>query len=123
VSPGRSTFISHALKQTAVYWGDPVSDGAGGRTFGSAYPVEIDCRWEQKADLFIDMAGQETRSRAVVYVSQDLDMGGYLFLGSLSELSGAEQADPLIVSRAYEIRQFQKVPNLKGDMTTRKAWL
>lgn len=119
----RSKLWTHTLNQTAVYWGSPTSDGTGGRTFGSAYPVEVDVRWEQVQKLFIDGSGQEVRSRAVVYVGQDLDLGGYLYLGTLDDLSSAEQADPLAISGAYEIRSFEKVPDINAGRFVRKAWL
>ena len=123
MSPGQSNFLTGQLKQTAIYWGDPQSDGMGGRTFGSSYPVELSVRWEQRQELFIDAAGQEKRSQAVVYVAQDVDMGGYLFLGTLDNLSSAEEADPLTVDGAHEIRGWAKVPSLKADRYLRKIWL
>jgi len=36
------------LRQTAVYWGSPVNDGYGGKTF--AAPVEVQCRWMIKQE-------------------------------------------------------------------------
>ena len=113
--------VAGKLKQTAVYWGNPQSNGIGGRTFDEA--VEIDVRWEQKQELFIDAAGQETRSNAVVYADQDVDMGGYLFLGELTDLSSIEEGDPLAVDGAYEVRGFGSTPNLKADQSLRKIWL
>lgn len=121
MSPSKSKRFTNALKQTAVYWGAPVSDGQGGRTFADA--VELDVRWEERHDLFIDPQGQEKQSSAVVFVDQDVDIGGYLFLGDLDDLGSAEEDDPMIVSGAYEIRQFDKTPDLKGTSFLRRAWL
>ena len=123
MSPGRSTLLTDKLRQTAVYWGDPQSDGAGGRTFGSAYPVELSIRWEERQELFVDASGQETMSQAVVYLDQDIDIGGYLDLGDLDDLSSAEESDPLTVGGAYEIRNFKKLPDIKADRFLRKVWL
>lgn len=119
----KSKLLTHNLNQTAVYWGSPASDGAGGRTFGSAYPEEINVRWEQKQELFIDANGQEVRSNAVVFVGQDVDLGGYLYLGTLEDLSSAEEADPLTTRGAYEIRGLGKMPDLKAGRFVRKIWL
>lgn len=123
MSPSRSTLLTDKLRQTAVYWGDPQSDGAGGRTFGSAYPIELSIRWEQRQELFIDASGQESTSKAVVYVDQDVDIGGYLYLGGLDDLSSAEEANPLTVDGTYEIRGLKKLPDIRADRFMRKAWL
>lgn len=120
MSPSQSTMFTHNLKQTAVYWGDPKNDGFGGRTFDA--PVEISVRWEETSELFIDASGQEARSRAVVYVAQDVDIGGYLYLASLDDLSSALEG-PMQIEKAYEIRGFAKIPSIKADKFMRKAWL
>lgn len=122
MSPGRSTLLTHNLKQTAVYWANPQSDGFGGRTFDD--PIEISVRWEDRQELFIDASGQEKTSQAVVYLAQDVNLGGYLYLGSLSDLSSAEEGDPLTNGVAsYEIRGFRKVPDIRGERSLRKVWL
>ena len=110
-----------AAGQTAVYWGSPMATGAGGRSF--ADPVELSVRWEQRQDLFTDGSGQESRSRAVVYVDQDLVESGYLYLGTLANRSSAEEGDPLNVTDAYEIRSVEKIPSVNGNLFVRKVWL
>lgn len=121
MSPGRSTLLTHNLKQTAVYWANPQSDGSGGRTFDD--PIEVSVRWEDRQELFIDANGQEKTSRAVVHLAQDVDLGGYLYLATLADLSSAEEGDPLEVSGAREIRGYAKIPNMKVDAYLRKVWL
>lgn len=115
----RSVLFTKNLLQTAVYWGAPVSDGYTGYTFAAG--VEIACRWEQKQELFIDREGQEKRSLAVVYLGQDIVLGGRLYLGNLSDLGASP--DPQTVSGAYEIRAWAKIPTLCADLFQRKAWL
>ena len=117
----RSKMLTAQLNQTAVYWSNPQSDGAGGRTFDE--PVEISVRWADRQELFIDMQAREQTSRAVVHVATDLVVGGYLDLGTLADLSSAEEGEPLSISSAYEIRAFSKIPNVKGDQFVRKVWL
>ena len=121
MSPSKTKRLTHWLRHTAVYWGSPVSDGEGGRTFDN--PVELAVRWEERHDLFMDAQGQEQQSSAVVFVAQDVVVGGYLFLGDLDDLSSAEEGDPLNVDGAYEIRQFDKIPDLKATSFLRRAWL
>jgi len=104
----------------AVYWGNPVNDGYGGRTFDE--PVEIDVRWVEDAVLFVNVMGQEVRSSAIVYLGEDVDVGGYLVQGTLLDLSSAD-VDPLVVRGAQEIRGFVKIPNYSGTRYFRKAFL
>lgn len=111
------SWITDNLKQTVVYWANPVPDGYGGFTFDT--PVELSGRWEYRNDLFIDGKGREVRSSAVVYVSEDVAVGGWLFLGELIDLT----SDWSIPNEAKEIRGFRKVPDLDAVYFERKAWL
>ena len=113
--------LNRKLNQTAVYWGNPVNDGQGGRTFDD--PVEVSVRWQQKQELFIDANGQEVRSMAVVYLAQDIVLDGFLYLGTLNDISGAEAADPMTIANAFAIRNFERIPNLKATKYLRVAWL
>lgn len=101
--------------QSATYWGAPAPTGFGGHTFASA--VAISVRWEEKMDEFVDEQGQTKLSRAVVYAPIDLEVGGYLLLGS----SGA--SDPTGVSGALPIQRYAKIPDLRANEYLRKAWL
>jgi hypothetical protein len=107
--------------QVAVYWGNPQNDGYGGHTFDTA--TEIRVRWEDKQELFRDVEGREVLSSAVVYSEVDLDLGGFLYLGNVDD-SGLD-SDPLPkeVPAAREIKQFSKIPNLRGTKFVRKSWL
>ena len=113
--------LENQLKQAAVFWGNPRSDGYGGRTFDD--PVEIDVRWADRQEMFVDTQKREQISRAVVHTATDLVVGGYLYLGTLADLSSAEEGDPLSISAAYEIRAFSKTPNIRADQFVRKVWL
>lgn len=117
----RSKRFTSGLNQTAVYWDNPTNDGYGGRTFDD--PAEVDCRWEERKELFIDTTGQEQQSSAIVYVSEDVVVGGYLFLGDLGDLSSGEEADPQTAENTYEIRGFNKSPDKKADDFMRKVYL
>ena len=117
----KSTLIAKWLNQTAVYWGTPVYGGAGGRTFAEA--AEISVRWEDKQEVYRDQAGAEHTSSAVVFVNEDLDLGGYLFLGELTDLASDELLQPQTVAAAREVRYVGKVPSVKADMFVRKVML
>ena len=94
---GISTFIKSITKQTAVYWGNPISDGMGGYTYDS--PIEIKVRWDEKVRIITDPAGREITTVASVMLSEDLDIEGYLYLGTLNDLESAP-----IPSRVLEAR-------------------
>lgn len=101
-------FVESVCVQTAVYWGNPTSDGYGGYSYDAA--VEIDCRWDGKTQLVKSGNGEEVVSRAEVLITQDVDEGGMLYLGSLTDLSVAEIADPSIVDGAWKIISMSKNP-------------
>lgn len=116
-----SRYLTKNLNQTVVYWGNPQPDGFGGHSYDD--PVEVDARWQHKQELFVNVAGQEVRSAAIVYTDQDVDLDGYLYLGELTDLSSGEEVDPQIVSDAHRIGAFRRTPNLKASAFERKAWL
>lgn len=113
---GIDKFIKKVCVQTAVYWGSPVDDGYGGRTF--ADPVEIACRWTDKLRL-IGGNEKELVTKGEVLVTQDLDLQGYLYLGTLEDVevlqdSSGDVISPLDVEGAYIIMAFDKIPMIKS---------
>lgn len=113
--------ITKYCKDQAVYWGTPTVDGYGGLTF--ATPVEVDCRWEEIQELFVDVTGKSVLSKSVVYSASDFDFDGYLYNGDLDDLSAAQKANPKLVAAAYPIRGKSSIPSLNNMDTVRKVWL
>jgi hypothetical protein len=109
--------ITKMRKQKAVYWPPSTYDAYGQPTMGTA--VQIDCRWEDKSEQFLDANGQEQLSNAIVYVSQDVALGGMLWLGLLASAPVNPKAD----DDAWEIRKFEKLPNLKASEFLRTVML
>ena len=113
---GIERFIQKVCVQTAVYWGNPKDDGYGGFTFDD--PVNISCRWEDKIQIVATMDGQEVSSDSEILVTQDLDYNGYLYLGTLEELSEdyteEELANPMNVLTAKAIISKSKIPMIKS---------
>lgn len=101
--------------QTATYWGAPIASGFGGYIF--APPIEVQVRWEDKNEEFIDDQGRVRVSQAAVFSETDMETGGFLFLGSSSE------ADPSAVDGALPIQKYAKTPDLRAVRYLRKAWL
>jgi hypothetical protein len=124
---GIETFIQNALKQKAVYWGNPVNDGTNNFTFDT--PVEIDCRWQDKAVLFVGANGEQDVSRSIIYTIDDLVLNGYLYLGTLDELydvaeSSAYELNPKEIDNAFIIKNIDKSPSMNIiDNYTRKVYL
>tara|TARA_R110000851_G_scaffold46656_6_gene113570 strand:+ start:798 stop:1136 length:339 start_codon:yes stop_codon:yes gene_type:complete len=100
--------ISKMRKQKAVYWSPSSYDGFGRPVMSTA--VQITCRWEDVHEQFLDKEGQEQTSSSRVYVSQDVELGGYLWLGDIS----GKPSDPLQDNNSWEIRKFENLPNLKA---------
>jgi len=107
-------FIKKVCVQDAIYWGSPVNNGYSGKTY--ATPVEIKCRWEEKMRVIHDDKGQEFSSKAQILVTQNLDMEGYLYLGTLDSLeSVVDETDPKNVTGAYEIIAIDRIPLFKSS--------
>lgn len=105
------SFLTRSHKQDIVYWGSPTYTVSGGKTF--AAPVEIKGRWEDKQRLFMTALKTEQISSAFVYLGQDVDIGGYLFLGKLEDISSdIDDTKPELVAGAHEILSLNKTPNI-----------
>lgn len=107
------------LKQTAVYWPFTSIDQFGDKSVGS--PVEIKVRWEDKSEEFLGPEGENQISNAIVYVDRDTPTGGILMLGTASDITDAVNIKEN--SGAWEIRRFDKLPNLKATEFLRTVFL
>jgi hypothetical protein len=101
-------FVESVCVQTMVYWSTPTPDGYGGFTYST--PEEISCRWDEKMQLVRGANGEEVVSKAEVMVTRDIDEGGFLYLGSLDDLSVAQKADPMLVDGAWKVLSISKTP-------------
>jgi hypothetical protein len=124
-----TTLLNRTCKQVAVYWGSPQDDGYGGKVFANA--KELAVRWEDKEQLIRQDDGIEISSRAIVYVLQDVDLEGMMYLGTLDDLydialesSAGALDNPKEFDKTYVIKKFEKSPAL-GSTTdfVRKVWL
>ena len=95
-------------RERAVYWAPGPIDRWGKQSVLD--PVEIDCRWEDRHDQFIDIKGQTQISKAVVFTEYELQLSGMLFFGDL----GSAPVDPLADRSCWEIRQIERIPNIKA---------
>jgi hypothetical protein len=116
----RSRVLTDQLRQTAIRWTGFDGDGFGGRTFDEG--VEIAVRWEDRAELFLDPQGRQSTSRAVIFVSCNVQVGDYLMLGELLDLSSGEE-QPMDRVDAYEVKAVATTPSLQCDRFVRQVWL
>lgn len=109
---GISKFIEKISVQTAVYWGSPIPNGFGGYDFSVG--IEIKCRWDETLNNITNKFGKEILSKAKILTPSELDVNGYLFLGTLDDIDSSQQANPLIVTGAWEIQRIDKTPLIKS---------
>ena len=113
------SIITKMRKQTAVWWSSTGVDGYGRPTWTT--PVEVDCRWEDVVQEFVNKDGEERFSRSIVYVDRDMKVGDVLMLGELD--SGVDEDDPKANDGAWEVSRFAKLPNLKAIEFLRECYL
>jgi len=109
------TFPNDQLNQTATHWASGGVDSAGDFSFGS--PTSRSVRWEVKSEEFYADNGETLVSSSVVYLSVDVSVGDYLFLGT------SVVSDPRSVTGVKEVKGFAKIPSLDGLKFQRKAFL
>lgn len=114
-----------SMRQTAVYW-PPASTESGGRAFDKygqplyATAMEKDCRWEDIAQIFVGLTGTEETSKSVVMID-DVLVGGLLMLGTLDDVT--DLVDPRNNVGAWEIKQREKIPNMRASIFYTWAYL
>ncbi len=106
---GIDTFIASKCTQPIVYWGNPVSTGTNRYTYDD--PVEILGRWEELNEVIVGNDGKEMVSQARVFLTQEVDEEGALWLGSLDDLESAPAPDDSAVGALYIIA-FSRLPKL-----------
>jgi len=117
---GIEAVINRMLRQIVVYWANPVDDGYGGYTFDN--PVELSARWERADEIEFGDNGEEVVIKAHCYLEQDVEEGGYIYLGTLDDIDSNDQ--PGDVEGAIRIFSFSKIPGLNAPLQyIRKASL
>jgi hypothetical protein len=109
------TLYTRNMNQTATYWPFASVDGYGQSSFSS--PVQILCRWENKAVLFRNAQGQEMTSQSIVYPAVEIGVKGYLKRGTDAT------ADPVGLDDAYEVQQVNRSPALDNSKELLKVFL
>jgi len=115
-------YIIKNHKQDIVYWANPTPTKFGSFTYTA--PVDLKGRWEDRQVVFMDKEGKELTSKSIIYLGQDIDLGGFLYLGTLASIASAiDETHPKNVDGAEEIRGYTKIPNIRGTDFERKAFI
>lgn len=115
------SIITKVLKQNAVYWGPSVEDGDGG--FVTPSPVEIACRWDAVEEVVKGPRTHDRLSNSVVMVDRDVEVNGYLYLGTRDGIEQEFRSNPETFEPAKRISGFKKTPNFKATEFYREAHL
>jgi len=106
------SYITRNLQQNITIW-TVTTDGYGGYTYGS--PTTVKGRWEEKAEMFRQLTGEETVSKAIAYLHTDVAVGSYLYLGT--------STDATPPATAHQVAAAAKIPNLRNLDYLRKLWM
>lgn len=102
--------------QKVTYWAT-TQNGYG--DFQCAAPILINGRWEEKNALFVNKAGEEVVSKAIVYLDTDVDTEGYLAPGDRTSFSSPLGAGV----GGIQIQGYEKTPDLRATEFLRKVYL
>lgn len=95
------------FNQTLTYWAPSTKTDLYGKP-ASSTPVQFKCRWEDRREQLKDKKGEELISKSRVFLIEDVEEDGYVFLGVSTE------ADPTTVKDAWEIQCKARQPDLRG---------
>lgn len=112
--------IRKRLKQRAVYYA-PLGEPSATGLYRYGEPEEIAVRWEDVAEEYIDQRGQPRVSKAKVGVLNDLEIGGILIKGKLSDL--ADPDNPMNNQGWGTIQKKIEIPDLKAKNFYREVYL
>ena len=106
-------------RKKTVYWALIGNNTDGSPRF--AAPVEINVRWNNKQEEFLDKEGRTQVAKAAVHMDREPSIGGYLRFGLLADLTS--QTRPQANRGAEEIRGLRSVDNFKGTETFHRAFV
>lgn len=111
--------LTRGLSETAVYWAPATTDRYGRKSFSAA--TTISCRWEDIQEEFFDTDHTKQISQSRVFVDREVQLGGYLYLGTYSSLSST--AAPEQNSGAFRVLGRKTVKNIDATKTLRYVLL
>ena len=110
------SLFTSSLRQSLTVWTRTGFDAYGKPTF-STPNSSTKCRWEDRSELVKTPSNDDVMTKARVFVSLDVVLGDYLFLG----ISSA--STPIGLAGAQAVILFKKIPTLNGKDFSRVAYL
>lgn len=95
------------LHDTITYWAAGTKDKWGDETFSA--PTSLTGRWENRTEQFLDFRGETRVSNALVYVDSEVELDGWIYLGTSSSTS------PKSVDGAYSIRRVDRLGGFRAS--------
>ena len=89
------------LWETITYWAAPTADVWNDSTFST--PSQVEGRWEDRHEEFIDWRGELGVSNAIVYLGSEPELQGYLYKGTSSSTT------PKTLDEAFPIRRVDRL--------------
>jgi hypothetical protein len=117
-------FVRSVCVQSAVYWGNPIADGFGGKAYTDIREIKV--RWDDKQELIKDKEGKEVMSCAEITVIEDLSLDGVLRLGTFDDIADSTGTvpPPEEVGDVYTILQVEKTPLFRSSTEfVRRVWV
>lgn len=108
--------LSRGYTQDITYWAPAGDNRYGDDTF--AAPVKLRGRWEDRQEQVYLASGEESVSKAIVFISAEVDEEGYIAIGDHTA-----QADPTAVAGAQQIRATASIPSMRSNEIERRAIL
>lgn len=87
-------------------------DSYGQPTVGQ--PVQIPVRWIFEKREAVDPKGNTITLDGTVIVARDIDIGSHMWLGELADWYGTGSGSNFPDELLYEVKTFQKTPDIKG---------
>ena len=110
------SWLTRNHNQTVTHWAATETlDSFGAPGWDS--PIELSARWEDRSEELTNMKGEEILARSVVFLGIDVSVGDYLFLGV------SAGTDPTTIKGAFKVKDFRKIPQIRGEDFERTAYL
>jgi hypothetical protein len=130
-------WTNRLLDEVAVHWRPPVHDGLGGYSKWF-YPEQLMSRWQYSTGtsgpyINYNAEGSVISARTSVWVDKDIEIGSYLYKGSIEALQTIFNPDPdfsledtdldLMYELASQVVSLEKVSSIPSKNYLYKAYL
>ena len=106
-------FYRSVMVQDAVYWGSARHDSLGTIYFDD--PVAVKVRWDETPKLVFNFRSEQVVAKASIMVDIKMELEGYLWLGSIDDLSEEQKDDPNRIGNAYQIIGVSNIPLFRSS--------